>query len=131
MDCFATLAMTAANGVFTTLRHSGARSEPGISKFSGAQLRTLVRCFASPRNDSAKSRPTRIVRALARDRDVVDVAFAQARAGDADELGLVVEIGKVLGADIAHRRAQAAGELVHDVADRALVGHLALDALGH
>ena len=34
-------------------------------------------------------------------------------------------------ADIAHRGAQAADELVQDVADRALVGHLALDAFGH
>jgi hypothetical protein len=34
-------------------RHSGAprRGEPGISRFSGAQLRTIARCFASPRND--------------------------------------------------------------------------------
>src|SRR2546430_11597807 len=28
-----------------------AKCEPGISRFSGAQLRTVVRCFASPRND--------------------------------------------------------------------------------
>ena len=34
-------------------------------------------------------------------------------------------------ADIAHRGAQAAGELVQDRADRAAIGHLALDALGH
>src|SRR4029079_3454180 len=34
-------------------RHSGMarRTRPGISRFSGAQLRTKVRCFASPRND--------------------------------------------------------------------------------
>jgi len=32
-------------------RHSGARSEPGISRFSGAQLRTIVQRFALPRND--------------------------------------------------------------------------------
>ena len=36
-----------------------------------------------------------------------------------------------LRADITHGRAQAAGELVHDIADRALVGHLAFDAFGH
>ena len=46
-------------------------------------------------------------------------------------VALLVEILEVLRADIAHRRAQAAGELVQHVADRALVGHLALDALGH
>jgi len=27
------------------------RTRPGISRFSGAQLRTIVRCCASPRND--------------------------------------------------------------------------------
>ena len=46
------------------------------------------------------------------------MAFAQARAGDADELGLVVEFGEVAGADIAHRGTEAAGKLVHDIADR-------------
>ena len=39
--------------------------------------------------------PARIIRAFARDGDVVDVAFAQARAGDADELGFLVEFGEV------------------------------------
>src|SRR5690242_5939805 len=29
------------------------RTRPGISTFSGAQLRPIVRCFASPRNDVA------------------------------------------------------------------------------
>src|SRR5437879_243324 len=32
-----------------------ATTRPGISRFSGAQLRTIVRCCASPRNDDAKS----------------------------------------------------------------------------
>ncbi len=36
--------------------------------------------------------PAWIIRAFARDGHVVHVAFAQARAGDAHELGLVVEI---------------------------------------
>jgi len=61
----------------------------------------------------------------------MDMALAQARAGDADELRLGMEFGEIAGPDIAHRGAQAAGELVHDIADRALVGHLALDALRH
>src|SRR6185295_15227444 len=30
---------------------------PGISRFSGAQLRTVVRCFASPRNDGSLPTP--------------------------------------------------------------------------
>src|SRR6185436_9409763 len=105
-------------------RHSGAmRSiEPGISRF---------RVRFAPRNDGALLHPARIIRAFSRNSDVVDVAFAQARAGDAHELRLLVEFGEIAGADIAHRGAQAAGELVHDIADRPLVRHLTLDALRH
>src|ERR1700756_1836896 len=88
--------------------------------------------FAPPRNDkAARSPPARIVRAFARDRHVMDVAFTQAGAGDAHELRLVVEFGEIARAHITHRRAQAACKLMHDVGDRTLVGHLALDAFGH
>ena len=55
------------------------------------------------------SGPAGIIRAFAGDGDVVDVAFAQARAGDPHELRLVVELGQVSRADISHRRTQAAG----------------------
>src|ERR1700722_8423874 len=75
--------------------------------------------------------PAGVVRALARDGDVVDMAFAQARASNAYELRLLVELGEVSCTDISHRRAQAARELMHDVADRALVGNLTLDPLRH
>ena len=94
---------------------------------TGSQCRAPV----SRRNDGLELHPARIVRAFAGDRDVMDVAFAQARVGDADELRLLVEFGEVAGADIAHRGAKAAGELVQHVADRALVGHLAFDAFRH
>src|SRR4029079_14081508 len=83
------------------------------------------------RNDGALLHPARIIRAFSRNSDVVDVAFAQARAGDAQELRLLVEFGEIAGADIAHRGAQAAGALVHDIADRAFLRHLPLDALRH
>src|SRR6185436_6798965 len=47
-------------GRHTHRRHSGVvrRTRPGIPRFSGAQLRTVVRCFASPRNDGEKIRMT-------------------------------------------------------------------------
>src|ERR1043166_2693828 len=80
---------------------------------------------------SAALRPRGIIRALARDRHVVDVALAQARAGDAHEARLVAELGEARGADVAHGGAQAAGELMQHGRDRALVGHLTLDALRH
>src|SRR5689334_23838828 len=72
----------------------------------------------------------RIVRGFARDGHVVDVALAQARAGDAHELRLAVEVAEIARTDITHRRTETAGELVHDVADRPLVGHLAFNAFG-
>jgi hypothetical protein len=37
----------------------------------------------------------------------------------------------ILGADITHRGAQTAGELMQHVRHRPLVGHLAFDAFGH
>jgi len=49
--------------------------------------------------------PARIVRRFARDGDVVHMALAQAGAGDAHELCLLLELGDVLCADIAHRGA--------------------------
>src|ERR1700730_12008635 len=71
------------------------------------------------------SHPAGIIRAFARDRHVVDVAFAQSRAGDTHELRLLMELGEIAGADISHRGAQTAGELMHHIAYRALVGNLA------
>src|SRR5262249_16868778 len=72
-----------------------------------------------------------IVRCLPRYRDIVDVAFAPAGGGDALEAAVSLHVldGPIAG--VAHGRAQAADELVDDVADRALVGHAAFDALRH
>ena len=47
------------------------------------------------------------------------------------KLQLLLHLGDGAVAGIAHRRAQAADQLVDDVADRALVRHAALDAFGH
>ena len=60
----------------------------------------------------------------------MDVALAQPRAGDADERAGAHLLDRGV-AGVAHGRAQAADQLVQDRADRALVGDLALDALGH
>src|SRR4051812_45138405 len=78
-----------------------------------------------------RSTSRRIVRALARDGDVVHVAFAQARAGDAHELGLAVQLRHVTRTDITHGGAQAAGELMQHGRGSTFVGHLALDTLGY
>src|SRR5690606_17976683 len=71
-----------------------------------------------------------VVRSLAGDRHVVDMALAQARAGDADELAAAAHRGDRRMAGIAHRRAEPADELVEGSGGRALVGDLALDTLG-
>src|ERR1044072_2630182 len=60
-----------------------------------------------------------------RDRDVVNVALAHTGVGDANELGARAHFLNGLAAGVTHRRAQAAGELVQDGDDRALVGHAA------
>src|SRR5580693_7886202 len=72
-----------------------------------------------------------VVRRFAGDRDVVDVALAQPRAGDPHELAVLLHLGDGLVAGVAHRGFEAADQLVDDVADRALVRYAALDALGH
>src|SRR5437660_7362596 len=71
-----------------------------------------------------------VVRRLAGDRDVVDVAFAEAGAGDADEGAVFLHLADRAVAGVAHRRPQPADQLVDDVADRPLVGDAALDPLG-
>src|SRR5204863_7725054 len=78
-----------------------------------------------------RSGPTRIIRALARYRDVAHVTLAHARGGDAHELGLLVQLLHGFRAHTAHRRAQSAGQLVEHGRRRALVRDLAFDAFGH
>ena len=56
--------------------------------------------------------------------------LAHARRGDAHELRPRAQLANVLAAGVAHRGAQAAGELVQDGDDAALVRNAALDALG-
>ena len=98
-----------------------AASRPAPACGTGISSMRKSLSFGSPTGRAAstiracrrpRSHPARVVRALAGDGHVVDVAFAQARRRDADELRLVMELVEVLGADIAHRGAQAAGELV-------------------
>src|SRR5258708_20249018 len=74
----------------------------------------------------AELHPAGVIRTFAGDGDVVDMTFAQARTADAHELRLLMELAEVSRADISHRAAQAARELMHDVAARALLRHLPL-----
>src|SRR2546423_4978740 len=71
-----------------------------------------------------------IVRRLFRDRHIVRMALAQARGGDAHELGTLHLLDR-RGAAVAHGLPQAAAELVEDRWERAFVGNSALDPLRH
>ena len=102
-------------------RRENAEQRPVVVRVGGATVlrAVLARGVADFRErigrpfHGGRSLPARIVRALARDRHVVHVALAQAGAGDAHELGLArASPSSVRGADIAHRGAQAADELV-------------------
>src|SRR4029453_7025951 len=56
----------------------------------------------------SRSHALAIVRRFAHDLDVVDVALAQARAGDAQELAVLLHVLDGAVAGVAHGRAQAA-----------------------
>src|SRR5579864_491548 len=71
-----------------------------------------------------------IVRRLFRDRHVVRMRLAQARAGDAHE-ACILQLVDGRRAAVAHGLAQPTDELVHDRRERPLVRDAPLDALGH
>src|SRR5258708_19416986 len=79
--------------------------------------------------DSAPSDFLPVIRRLAADGDIVDVALAQARSGDLHEAAIPLHLGDVAVAGIAHRRAQPAHELRDAVGDPHLVPHAAPHAL--
>src|ERR1700679_1950555 len=68
---------------------------------------------------------------LARDDDIMHVAFAKPRAGDAYELRLFLQLLNGFTADVAHAAAQASDELIDHRFERSAVGHTAFDALGY
>src|SRR4051812_47787432 len=90
------------------------RKSDGFGSPTGREARTtrfadcgmMTSFFPCSRRAPGRQRlyPARIVRAFARDRHVVNVAFAQARAGDAHELRLVVKFGEIFRPDISHCR---------------------------
>src|SRR5229473_4791559 len=71
-----------------------------------------------------------VIRRLAGDRDVVHMALAQPGIGDPHKGAVLLHLGARAVAGVAHRRAQAADQLVDDVADRPLVGDAAFDPFG-
>src|SRR5690625_2416668 len=59
------------------------------------------------------------------------MAFAEAGAGDADELRAVPHLLDRPVAGVTHRGAETADQLVDHIAGRAAIGDMALDAFGH
>ena len=72
-----------------------------------------------------------VVRGFAGDDHVVDVGFAQAGVGDADEARFLWSSSMVAQPQIAHAGAQAADELVDHGFERPAIGHAAFDAFGN
>ena len=73
----------------------------------------------------------RIIRRLAGDRDVVDMAFGEACVGDANELRPLLQLRDGLRSGVTHRCLHPADQLVNDFPHRAFVRHLPLDAFRH
>src|SRR5690242_4114867 len=71
-----------------------------------------------------------IVRRLFRDRHVMRVRLAEARAGDAHEARVLHRLDRGRAA-VPHRLAESADELVDDVLERPLVWNATFDPLGN
>src|SRR5262249_47719722 len=69
-----------------------------------------------------------VVRCFFRDRHVVHMRLADARAGHAHKLRLAAHFFDRRTADVTHCRTQATRELVHDAAQWPTIRHATLDA---
>src|SRR5256885_14098715 len=74
--------------------------------------------------------PAGVVRRLSRHLDVVRVTLLETSRRDADELGSL-QATDVRRAHVAHRRAQSTEQLMSNRGNRAVIGHLPLDAFGN
>src|SRR5258708_1518330 len=88
-------------------------------------------CFASTAQADWSDSLRRVVRRFSRDHSLVDMAFAQASAADADEASFLQKFGQSGAAAVAHAGFQAAYHLVQDHRNRAAVRHTRLDAFRH
>src|SRR4051794_12279776 len=72
-----------------------------------------------------------VIRSFPRDRDVVWVRLSQAGTGDLDHLHIALELWNRADATIPHAAAKPSNHLIEHIRNRTLVGHSALDPLGH
>src|SRR6516162_5825524 len=82
-------------------------------------------------NRRPRSTVLRIVGGFAGNCDVMDVAFAQPRRGDANKGAVLLHLADCAVACITHRSPQSADQLVDDVTGGSLVGDAAFDTFGH
>src|SRR5688500_5057651 len=102
------------------LIHRWPQVNPDIgTRVAITELRAFRRVFAH------------VIRRFLRNRDVVRVALGHARGADPAEARVFAELLDVIGPAVAHARADAADELVHEIAQRPAVRHAAFDALGN
>src|SRR5208282_6301409 len=73
----------------------------------------------------------RIIRALAGDRDIVNMAFAQTCRRNSNKPRARLKFRYVGSSDITHGGAQSANQLVQDHRGRTAIRHLSLDTLGY
>src|SRR6478752_2900192 len=69
-----------------------------------------------------------VIRGFTRDDHVMDVAFTQAGAADADEARLLLQLRNAGGAAVSHAGAQPAHKLVDHLRQRAAIRHASLDS---
>src|SRR3954451_23615227 len=75
--------------------------------------------------------PTGVVGRLDGHLHAVGVALLERGLGDPDEPALLLQLRDGAGADVENRLVETADQLPGDGGERAAVGDLALDALGH
>src|SRR5581483_1861560 len=122
-----------AAGLCLRISSTLARYETSSEYTRASRTRRAISCeYWPPRSTTrtGRSSAASVIGRVLRDRDVVRVRLAQPRAGDPYELRALHRVDRGRAA-VAHRLAEAADDLVQHGADRALVRHARLDALGH
>src|SRR5438067_324713 len=131
-----------AAGLRARISAAEARCETSSEYTRASRTRRAISCeYCPPRSSTSTGRSSgsacnwttsaaAVIRRVLRDRDVVRMRLAQPRTRDAHEARLLQRVDRRRAA-VAHRLAQAADDLVNDALERSLVGHPALDPLGH
>src|SRR5262245_37154692 len=69
-----------------------------------------------------------VIWSFLRNRHIMHMRLADSGTGHAHEMRFAVHLVDARAADVTHRRAQAADELMHDIAKRSAIRHSTFDA---